>query len=516
MFKYVFLLMLLFLGGIAEAGGRILYVPLDDRPVCLDYSTATFSAAGWEVRTPPADILPSYNRDGNIDALYAWLTANASREDIAVVSADNLIYGGLVQSRTHNLSERELNDRTERFLRFKQEAGGMPVYAFVTIMRSARASGPPAEPDYYVKHGPALFRLGALRDKSETERLSRAERKELALLEASLPKDVFADYYGRREMNLQVTERLLYAADNGGFDYLLLGRDDTANLSEAHREARRLSIVNAGLKQRRARFLAGADQLGILLLNRAVSKAGVAVPIIYPFYAEGTGASTVPSYEDETVGESVRSQILASGGWPARRDDNADLVLAVSTPEKGRTLPADDVRNTAELSAFKKEFLSSVEAFLSKGKMVGIADVCYANGSDNALAAALFDEGLAFRLASYAGWNTASNTVGFALVQGVQATGMSSEERHKLLLIRYLDEWAYQSNVRLEVRKEIVWPNEWCEGYFKPNETAQLERMATYKIKRFLRNRISGKKLDAYKFSYPWNRTFEIKVEAIK
>jgi hypothetical protein len=96
-----------------------------------------------------------------------------------------------------------------------------------------------------VKHGPALFRLGALRDKSETERLSRAERKELALLVASLPKDVFADYYGRRELNLQVTERLLYAADNGGFDYLLLGRDDTANLSEAHREARRLSIVNA-------------------------------------------------------------------------------------------------------------------------------------------------------------------------------------------------------------------------------------------------------------------------------
>ena len=101
--KYAFLLLFLLLTSLAEAGGRILFVPLDDRPVCLDYTADTFKAAGWDIETPPRDIIASFDHNGDPDKLYAWLASNATGSSAVVVSSDSMIYGGLVGSRTHKL-----------------------------------------------------------------------------------------------------------------------------------------------------------------------------------------------------------------------------------------------------------------------------------------------------------------------------------------------------------------------------------------------------------------------------
>lgn len=35
----------------------LLFVPLDNRPVCLDYAVETMKAAGWNVETPPLEYI---------------------------------------------------------------------------------------------------------------------------------------------------------------------------------------------------------------------------------------------------------------------------------------------------------------------------------------------------------------------------------------------------------------------------------------------------------------------------
>ena len=62
------------------------------------------------------------------------------------------------------------------------------------------------------------------------------------------------------------------------------------------------------------------------------------------------------------------------------------------------------------------------------------------------------------KLRAYSGWNTGSNTVGFALNQGILAAYMKEEEKNKLIVVRMLDDWAYQANVRREVLAEKVYP----------------------------------------------------------
>ena len=511
--KYAFLLLFLLLTSLAEAGGRILFVPLDDRPVCLDYTADTFKAAGWDIETPPRDIIASFDHNGDPDKLYAWLASNATGSSAVVVSSDSMIYGGLVGSRTHKFSEQELAERTTRLLQFKQKLGSIPVYVFTTVMRSPKASSAPVEPAYYKEYGSQLFRLGALTDKNEVVGLTKSETKERLSLGKAIPETILRDLYSRRSKNLAVTERLLAGTENGSFDYLLLGRDDTAPYSDAHRDARKLEAVNQTLDQQKVRFFAGADQLGIVLLERAVNKEMGKVPIVHAFYAEGVGENTIPAYEDDKVMTTVRNQILAAGAWPAPKDKYADLILAVNTPFNGITLQGNDAANSAKLKPEQRIFLQKVEKYLGEPKNVAVADVAYANGADNALVRGLFKQRIAWSLAAYAGWNTAANTIGFALVQGLQAAYLTPEDKNDLLLVRYLDDWVYQSNVRDAVRKELIWPNQWQDGAFLPEQKLYLEKDITEKIRSFVKPYITPKAISEWQITLPWNRTFEIKID---
>ena len=53
-----------------------------------------------------------------------------------------------------------------------------------------------------------------------------------------------------------------------------------------------------------------------------------------------------------------------------------------------------------------------------------------------------------YRLAAYNGWNTASNSVGYGLSQGVLSKYMTPAAHRDMLTTQYLDNWAYQANVR--------------------------------------------------------------------
>ena len=162
---------------LSKSRGTMVYVPMDTRPVCKDYTVATMQAAGWNIVVPPDELLSSLERDGQPDKLLEWLEQNAKEAVAVVASADALIYGGLVDSRTHHIEPSVLQSRAERLLSLKQKKHSPDIYVFVTIMRTPKASAAPAEPVYYEEWGGKLFRQGALADKNELQGLSRKETK---------------------------------------------------------------------------------------------------------------------------------------------------------------------------------------------------------------------------------------------------------------------------------------------------------------------------------------------------
>ena len=104
----------------AEGSGvvkKIVYVPIDNRPVNEKQTVAVAEKLGYEVLVPPNELLGQREGYGLPDELWQWLEENARGAQAAVVSSDAMLYGSLVGSRKHTYSQSEVMERVEHFLR---------------------------------------------------------------------------------------------------------------------------------------------------------------------------------------------------------------------------------------------------------------------------------------------------------------------------------------------------------------------------------------------------------------
>ena len=486
-----------------KSKGTILFVPQDDRPTSREQSAAAAQKLGYEVLLPPKELLGGLEA-GKPDELWAWAEAEAPQADAAVVSTDALIYG------KHDLGEEALAERVERIGSLKQRNPRMKVYAFGSLMRTP-SSGPASggeEPDYYMTYGAQIFRKSGLMDKQDAGGLTPPEQQELASLRDAIPNGVWDDWMGRREKNFAVTKALVNDVRQGTLDVLVVGKDDNAPLSATHMESRKLATDAADLAPRQFQLLAGIDEFSALLLARAVSDLSHTTPLVNVQYNWGVGGAMVPDYSDEPIADSIKSDLLIAGAVPVQNPANADLVLLVNTPPDGH-MGCGDVANDGADRYDAKSFAQCVQGYVDAGCRVAIADITRTNGADNALMNALRDRALLFRIYGYAGWNTATNSVGFALGQGILAVRLPDADVDRLLLDRYLDDWGYQSNVRTQVTNQLAWlqdPNIYLNlGSYESSTQLRVTRL----LRQFAAQNLPPLPgVDRLDFYFPWHRMF--------
>jgi hypothetical protein len=514
--KKIILLLVLLITQLAAAPASaktILYVPFDNRPVSLENVKDTARAAGVEIITPQHALLAGRASRGNPDYLWDWLVSCSQQADAIVVSADALLYGSLVGSRVHDYPEEVLAQRAARFARLKQINPSVRLYVFSTIMRTPQASAGGVEPDYYETYGPSIFQITALQDKSELQPLSRNEQQTLQTLLGQVPREHLDDWFARRLKNYKMNVKLIARTKDDTFDYLLLGRDDCSPFSQSHKESRLIAREARNLPASKYACFPGADQLGMLLVTRAINDFSFHVPIVKVHFTPGAGPKTIPSYEDTETGQTIMEQILTAGGLPLLEPASFDMVLAVNTPEDGLTLEAGNPANKGKASPATMTMVRKIRDDINAGKQVAVADIAFANGADNAFMHELAKRGLLPRLASYSGWNTASNTLGFAISQGMLAPKMTPQSKNRLLYVRYLDDWAYQANVRWEVAEKVLWPT--GGNYFYLDESTPLITAETEtRLQAFAAVHLKEFGQFKFKVSFPWNRMFEVDVAA--
>ena len=484
----------------------VLFVPQDDRPVSLQYTVDTAKAAGMTVLTPPQNLISGKTYKGQADQIWNWVEQNAGRADVMVLSTDTLIYGGLVDSRKHNLPLSTLEYRLKRIEALKANYKNTRIYGFGTVMRSPRASGGGTEPSYYADYGPTIFQIAALQDKLDAGTLTQAETQKLMSLQASVPVEYLQDWFSRRQKNMQINKGLIDEARKGVFEYFALGHDDTSQLSQSALEGRYLSQYSKGIPRTQYGSFPGADQLGLLLMARSRTDESVEKPIFSIIYPLGGAGKTLPGYEDQTIDKTIAEHVEAVGGTMTTAG-KPTVLLAVNTPLSTSTSESEAFGNLPMVSQATNAFVDRIQQATEQGVTVSVADIAYNNGSDNTLVGAMYKRDLLYKIGAYNGWNTASNTVGYAIAQGLLLKSMSPEGHRDMLTQQYLDNWAYQANIRKDIYRmqdSIRTDNVRYSG----DLNSKLEEYLQERIQDFGKTYL---KVDprTIKATFPWGRLFE-------
>ncbi|MDW8101134.1 MAG: DUF4127 family protein [Anaerolineae bacterium] len=470
----------------------IALVPLDDRPPNYDFPQYIGRIAGMEVLLPPREWLGNLWRGAQIERIAEWLRDLAPQLDAAIVALDTLGYGGLVHSRQSYDSVETVLGRLTLLRELKRRHPSLYLLGFHVLMRITRSNTAEEEKPYWGTYGARLFRLSYLTDKADMGDASPEEVVERDRLAAELPQEVVRDYLDGRARNYAVIRTMLQWTSEGIFDYLLIPQDDTAeygwNIAESRalrREIRALGLAD------RATTYPGTDEIGMILLARVICQEQGMQPRVWDRYSSCRASQVITAYEDRPMPELVKAHLAPLGGMVVGSPEEADFLLFINSPgevqgEAAAQLPLrwNEEERKARLPGYPErhadlatspmaratqremntalrnvdEFVRAAAYHVGQGRLVAIADVAFVNGADLALGERLLEVGLAPRLAAYAGWNTAGNTLGTVIAHAVaRATylrkgggreGLRAHVAH--LFLRFLDDFCYQAIARTE------------------------------------------------------------------
>ncbi len=501
----------------ASMNKTIIFVPHDNRPISFKQTADNIRDLGYDVLTPPEELLGNREKpQGNPEGLAKWIIENAKKADTAVISSDSMVYGSLVASRKHNLSKDLVMTRAGNFQKIHEVNPSMKIYVFGSIMRTPQSGAASGSEDanYYAKYGTDIAKYTALIDKQEQDGLTYKDKQLLKQYEQNIPKEALDDWLFRRQVNFTVSKYLLDLTKNGDITYLALGCDDNAKYSQTNKERRALDKYGKDLGEQKYQSVAGIDEIGYILLTRAVNKIEGDIPFISVHYAKGTGENTIPAYSNEPIKDSIATHIKMAGGLKVNNDKRADLVFFVNTNFDGTTGAANINNKAFPVNENVLDFVEMTKKAIKSGKKVGIGDITYGNGADNSLMYSLAKEKLLNKLNAYAGWNTPTNSTGYALAMGMGANYTDREGILKMLEVRYLDDWLYEANVRQMVANKLnSMPGEGDYGNTK-TRTKEAEKLATellqkmiaeYKLAKFKGQRYVAKA----EIVFPWERMFE-------
>lgn len=488
---------------------RVVLLPLDERPCNRSFPERMSEGNGEAaLLLPPRELLGDKKKPADFDLLLYFLKEACRQADALVLSFDMLLYGGIVPSRLHSLKAEELLRRIEAVRALKRDNPNLKIYGFALVMRCPQYSSADEEPDYYEECGREIFLTGQLEHR---KRLGKLTEKEYAARRAPLDRatgEHLADYLARREKNRHALLEIARLSKDV-LDCLVIPQDDSAPLgyTAMDREALFDAIEREGLP--RPLNYPGADEVGCVLLARAVNEGKGCAPAVEVHYASEEGKRSVPIYEDRPLEDTVRSQIEAAGCVLAEK---GDIALFLNNRDRMKDISA------AEPVYENDCFLEGIAQAVEEGRRVAVADVAYCNGADRAFLASLQKKVSLFRLASYAGWNTSSNSLGTAIAQAVFTLHFGFNETHdRFLAERFLEDACYCAHVRRKVCENYL-PALGLDYFHADGQEGEAASIVREELERDSEE-LFPEVAKAFKLEHctlPWRRMFEAEITVTK
>ena len=499
---------------------RILFIPLDDRPPCLQFTIKMGMIGNAELVTPPKALLGRYTTAGQCSRIIEWLQQqNLKSFDAAIVSLDMLVYGGLVASRVFDVPTGLALQRVDVLHTLRSKAPKLAIYAQSVIMRLAPTADGKND----------AYRADLSKWAEISVKTDEASKGETAALEKKIPAEGLDNYKQARQRNLTLNLKAVEYVRSGVINYLILSQDDAKPVG-VH-VADRLRLIDETNRLALTGKIAvqpGADEVSMLLLARAVNHYFTVSPTVKAIYSSATAAGTVMPFEDKPLRETVSFHIRATGSSEVQ-EEGADLLFYVFASR----------REPGSAAAFA----AAIAEKIKQGRHVMVADidpVGDVQGGDSVFTRELISRGLLPELNSYASWNTAANTIGTTLPQGIvfeaavaKLLGNKSiaarvwSAQNWFTFHRVIDDCYFHGATRLAVNKYFGQEklsskildektNLAVEQY-----TVQLLLQPFHSLGEVYTHKISGSRQRQVQctrpanlsFHLPWNRTFEAEID---
>lgn len=444
---------------------RIAFLPIDNRPVCYTLPGIISGIdESIEFYLPPRKYLGDLKKSADIENLFLWLKS-LPKLDAMVLSLDTIAYGGLIPSRRCPETFEEIKQRIEKLKEILEEKQ-CKIYAFSSIMRISNNNYNEEEKEYWSKWGKRIFDYSYQTHKLGCE----------SCITNIIPSDILDDYINTRKRNFEINKIYLNWQKQGLFDTLIFSKDDCAEYGFNVQEAQILEQMGGFTKT-------GADEIPLSLLSKAIQGEVK----ICPIFLEPEYKDLISNYEDISIEKSVIGQIELAG-CNLTDKENADILLFVNNFKNNQ----GEIVMGVNTEMFSGSFTSPEKPYM-------IADVRFANGADNNFVKEFFKNTISDEnFFGYSAWNTSANTLG-SLICAAKIKFLASEYNEeifkKLQITRFLDDWAYQANIR--------------QTLTQPDIEELTLKMKTYE-------EIVGKVLNTEvnaKYTYPWERLFEVEIE---
>jgi len=443
---------------------KIALVPIDNRPVCYTLPQITSQVDdSFELYLPEREFLGGLHKQADTDKLFEWLES-LPEVDGMVLALDTLAYGGLIPSRRCPETFEEIKNRIVKLkeILIKKKC---KIYAFSSIMRISNNNFNDEEKDYWSDYGREIFKYSF-----NTHKYGKPQS-------SPVPKAIIDDYLATRKRNFEINKIYLDWQKEGLLEVLVFSKDDCAEFGFNVQEAIELENLGGYTKT-------GADEIPLSLLSRIIT----GMMKVCPVFLEPEDKNLISNYEDVSIEKSMLGQ-LELAGCKVTSEKDADILLVVNNFKNKQ----GEIVMKITTESYDKTFNVPDRPFM-------VADVRFANGSDNSFVNGfLFNNKISDEnFYGYSAWNTSANSLG-SLIFGAKmkflAKKYNKKAFQKLQITRFLDDWAYQANVRQDLSTPDV-------------------QVLTEKMKKF-EQKIECVIMDKVevKYSFPWERLFEVEIE---
>ncbi len=500
---------------------RVLLVPLDSRPPCGQLVADNGRTAGVEIILPKSETMDFYTLPGDTSKMRKWLYDEIKNCDEAIISIDQLLYGGLIASRNKPIKDEDITALAEYLKKLHEDNPNKKIHAFSILPRMN-------PPDFVEKYQDRkkLMEWSRLVHKYDDKPLSETAEK-IQILEREIPSEQIKAYTEIYNRNLRLNCLLAKLVADGTLEDLTFGQDDGEVYSLPNLKLKEFMhyLHKNKIPGDKLAILHGADEVALSILTNIISRSNSFK--VYVDYSSEKAAMKVMPYMAICNQDTAHERLNFHHDFIVSTPEEADYILFISATDE----------ETMDRRHYNAEKLLDYQKL---GKPVALVDLSKNFIAQEALLPILIKESFPVNsLIAYAGWNTASNSIGTAVSQAeiyLTALNQGLEQDRAVysnlsnLNNRVCEDYYYLKDVidlvninlkkkgysnvyDLDLEHNYKWAVDMMEAAMK-QRLVQYKASGAFTKSFWLQNTeyaVTDMQISSY---FPWPRTFEINLKA--